>query len=213
MQTVEAAKAARKGGRVKNKRGEGVRLRYEMIEAAGRLLEEADELAPISLRAVAREVGVTPQSVYLHFKEKSDLVLAVIDQRLGDLEDSLEQAAAKSNDPWNQLMARCLAYCTWGLQHPGQYRLLFETGVTRQAGLTVQGSKGAEVFNGLVGAVSACMESGDIPKANPFEVATDLWVTLHGIVSLRNSKPSFPWPRLEPLVERNLRHQSCVPVT
>ena len=70
---------------------------------------------------------------------------------------------------------------------------------------------GAEVFNGLVNAVAACMESEDIRKTNAFEVATDVWIALHGIVSLRHSKPSFPWPRLEALVERNIRHQTSSP--
>ena len=155
MQTAKAAEARQKE-RVKNRRGEGVRLRHDMIEAASRLLEDPDDLAPLSLRAVAREVGITPQSVYLHFKEKSDLVLAVVDRRLADLEDDLERAVSRATGPWDQLVARCLAYCRWGLEHPGQYRLVFESGVTRQAGITVQGSMGAEVFNGLVNAVAAC---------------------------------------------------------
>lgn len=209
MATTAAVEALGKKDRVKNKRGEGGRLRDEMIEAAGRLLEDPDELAGLSFRAVAREVGITPQSVYLHFKEKPDLVLAVIDERLADLEAHLERARATAVGPWEQLVARCLAYCSWGLEHPGQYRMVFESAVTRQAGLTVQGSLGAEVFSGLVDAVTACMDSGDIPKSNAFEVATDIWIAIHGIVSLVQSKPSFPWPRLETLVERNLRHQCC----
>ena len=54
--------------RQRNPRGQGERLRDDIIEAASRLL--ADPAAPpLTLRAVAREVGVAATSVYLHFDE------------------------------------------------------------------------------------------------------------------------------------------------
>ena len=63
--------------RQRNPRGQGERLRDDIIEAASRLL--ADPAAPpLTLRAVAREVGVAATSVYLHFDDIESLTLAVV---------------------------------------------------------------------------------------------------------------------------------------
>jgi hypothetical protein len=65
--------------------GEGGRLREQLIEAASRLLAAPVVEEPLSLRAVACEVGVVPPSVYLHFSDKTQLVQAVIERRFDEL--------------------------------------------------------------------------------------------------------------------------------
>ena len=64
--------------RERNRRGEGDRLRAEILAAASRLLEAAGTDEGLSLRAVAREVGISPQSMYLHFGNLDELGLAVL---------------------------------------------------------------------------------------------------------------------------------------
>jgi len=72
--------------RQRNPRGQGERLRDDIIEAASRLL--ADPAAPpLTLRAVAREVGVAATSVYLHFDDIESLILAVADRLFTELGD------------------------------------------------------------------------------------------------------------------------------
>ena len=190
--------------RAPNRRGEGDLLREQLIEAASRLLAAPVVEEPLSLRAVAREVGVVPQSVYLHFADRTQLVRAVIERRFGELtratqaaEDSVSHAAAK-------LRARCLEYCRFGLETPGHYALLFETHATSQMGTGFQGSPGAETFDHFVKAVQRCMDQGVAVRQDAFKVTASLWIGLHGIVSLRLSKPGFPWPPVEELVDRLL---------
>src|SRR5947199_7637735 len=70
--------------RQRNPRGQGERLRDDIIEAASRLL--ADPAAPpLTLRAVAREVGVAATSVYLHFDDIESLTLATVNHLFGEL--------------------------------------------------------------------------------------------------------------------------------
>ncbi|WP_214320534.1 TetR/AcrR family transcriptional regulator [Nonomuraea sediminis] len=188
--------------REKNRRGEGSRLREELIEAAGGMIEDAygavsapvDEL--LSLRGVARAVGAAPQSVYLHFGDKTELIREVIARRFHELDQAMDTAAGAT--PASALRARCLAYCAWGLAHPGHYRLLFESRATARIGVGYADSPGATTFDGLLKAVSPLVQ-GD-----PHAAATSLWISLHGIVSLRVSKPGFPWPPVEDLVDRAL---------
>src|SRR5215470_5383264 len=117
--TPQATEQSRqKPPRQRNPRGQGERLRDDIIEAASRLL--ADPAAPpLTLRAVAREVGVAPTSVYLHFDDIESLVLAVIDRRFSELvrvQDEIGDA-----EPCQRVRAGCLAYCEFGLAHPGHY--------------------------------------------------------------------------------------------
>jgi AcrR family transcriptional regulator len=172
-------------------------LRAEIIDAATRLLAGAEE-PPLSLRAVTRSIGIAPMSIYLHFKDKRELVLAVIEQRFGELLEACDEAAGRVDTPAGRLRARCLAYCRWGLENPGHYRLLFETGATHQAGIPYERSPGSAVFDSFVAAVR---DSAQTDPAQSFQVAVRLWIGLHGIVALRLSKTGFPWPPVEMLVD------------
>ena len=67
--------------RRRNARGEGERLRQELIRAASQLLESLPGEESLSLRAVARQAGVSAPSVYLHFADKGELVGAVLATR------------------------------------------------------------------------------------------------------------------------------------
>ncbi|MCA1708231.1 MAG: TetR/AcrR family transcriptional regulator, partial [Actinobacteria bacterium] len=62
-------------GRSRARRGEGDKLREDIIEAAERLLVETGDQASVSIRAIARSAGVTPPSIYLHFADKEGLLL------------------------------------------------------------------------------------------------------------------------------------------
>ncbi|MET8763563.1 helix-turn-helix domain-containing protein [Lentzea sp. NPDC004782] len=64
--------------RVLKVRGEGERLRRETLGAATRILEETGREDALSLRVVAREVGISAPSVYLHFKDKTELITTVL---------------------------------------------------------------------------------------------------------------------------------------
>src|SRR5207248_1129080 len=91
--------------RARNPRGAGQRLRDDLIEAASRLLVGPAADAPLSLRAVARAVGVVPQAVYLHFPDKQRLVWAVVERCYAELARAGEDAAASVSDPADHLRA------------------------------------------------------------------------------------------------------------
>src|SRR3954451_21870619 len=90
--------------RVPHARGEGERLRQEILEAATRILEETGREDALSLRGVAREVGISAPSVYRHFKNKADLASTILDAtyraRTVARSEAGESAAAAGADPW-----------------------------------------------------------------------------------------------------------------
>ena len=60
--------------RTRARRGEGHRLREELVAAASDLLGELGDPNQLSMRAVAAAAGVTPPSIYLHFADKTALL-------------------------------------------------------------------------------------------------------------------------------------------
>ena len=97
---MPAAKSARRpAARQRNPRGQGERLRDDIIEAASRLLADPAS-PPLTLRAVAREAGVAATSVYLHFDDIASLVLAVSARRFGELVRLQDAAVGAEETFW-----------------------------------------------------------------------------------------------------------------
>ena len=186
--------AASKPARRRNPRGQGDRLRDEIIEAASRLMDDPAS-PPLTLRAVAREVGVAATSVYLHFDDIASLVVAVAGRRFSELVQLQDRAAGSARTPQDRLRAGCVAYCEFGLAHPGHYQVMFSSPLPFDVSVPVEQMPGYAVFQQLIGVVAECIgRPGEDQES--FLTATLIWQQLHGTVSLRISRPRFPWPPL-----------------
>lgn len=180
--------------RQRNPRGQGERLREDIIEAASRLL--ADPAAPpLSLRAVAREAGVAATSVYLHFDDVEALVRAVASRRFTELVAAQDDVAGPLTDPCEKLRAAALMYCEFGLAHPGHYQVTFSSPLPVGPDVTWDQMPGKAAWDHLVTGVAPCIgRAADDPESS--RTALLLWQQLHGMVSLRITRPRFPWPPL-----------------
>jgi AcrR family transcriptional regulator len=180
--------------RQRNPRGQGERLRDDIIEAASRLLADPSA-SPLTLRAVAREAGVAATSVYLHFADLESLVLAVAQRRFGELVQLQEESRDESLDPCQQVRAGCLAYCEFGLAHQGHYQVMFANPLPMPADMPAEQFPGFVAFRLLLDSVARCI-GAESTEERAFFTALLIWQQLHGIVSLRISRPRFPWPSL-----------------
>jgi AcrR family transcriptional regulator len=182
--------------RQRNRRGQGERLRDEIIEAASRLLEDP-AAPPLSLRSVARAVGVAATSVYLHFDDCDALVRAVAARHFGDLVRAQDDAIADLTDPRARLHAAAQSYCEFGLAHPGHYHVMFSIPMPLlpPGPDGVQQAPGQTALDRLLGLVAACL-GGDPGDSATMATTLLIWQQMHGLVSLRISKSAFPWPPL-----------------
>lgn len=197
------------GPRKRNQRGQGVRLRAELIEAAGALLAERGNADELSIRAVAAAAGVTPPSIYLHFRDRESLLRAVVAERFDDFARRLSKAEAAGSDPYDALRRRCRAYFRFGKEHPGHYRLLFSATGLGPKGVGTYGKAdhpGAASFIELVDAVQRCLDAGNRPatERDSFFHAIQLWAWMHGMIDLRISKPEMPWPAVDTVLDATL---------
>ena len=194
-----AATSPARSRRTPNPRGQGERLRAELVEAASQLLEELAGEEALSLRAVTRRVGVAPQSIYLYFPDKHALLHAIYEARFAELIEALRRGAANKRTAISLLRAICQAYCDYGTAHPGHYRVLFGTAGT--PGWQPDQLPGRATLELLSTAVAGCTTGKATGEDKLIHTHTILlWAALHGLVTLRRDRPSFPWPPLHALV-------------
>ena len=186
--------------RPNNRRGEGVRLRAALLAAAMKIVESGD--SQLSLRAVAREVGVAATSVYLHFPDLDHLLGAVMAEGFQRLTVATSEAADGITDPASELRARVRAYCHFGLDNPRLYKVMFEVSLPLGIAADPTQTPGLRSFENLVGAVKRCIELGIAPAhEDPYRLASLIWTAEHGLTMARMSRPTFPWAPIDELVD------------
>jgi AcrR family transcriptional regulator len=193
-------------GRTRNRRGEGARLREEILQAARALLEEDGERG-VSLRRIARDVGIAAPSIYAHFPDRDEIVSALVDEAFDELSEAVTAAIDAHVDPAKRLWAACTAYMEFATLLPNRYDLAF---ASRDSNATPRASA-TRAFMLLVDAVSGCIDAGVSTSTDPFGDATAIWVAMHGYATLRPSRPAFPWPDSTATLNRIVSALASVP--
>ena len=208
LRTVESET---KGRRPRAPQGDGAKLRDELIDAATKLISKRGDSAAVTLRAVAREVGITAPSIYLHFADRNALLKAVLVEEFARFEAVLRVAVAGAAGAEAQLRAGCRAYVDYGAEFPGSYAVLF-AGLHPAIVFDADDEVGLDAFDILVAGVAKAMAAGATPEGDKFAVARKLWVGLHGQVTLRATFDAFPWDSLDDALDELLHDVAQLPV-
>jgi AcrR family transcriptional regulator len=191
--------------RQRNARGQGARLTEDIVSGAIALIDRAGTQEAVTLRAVAREIGIAAPSIYAHFPDREAIVMAVVTRVFDELTEAITRGVASAGqDPVSRLVAGCEAYVAFGLEHPERYGVLF----SERRIATVDyckpvpiGPDGlpvlefvAESFALLVTSIEDCVRAGISASTDIVADATAVWVAMHGTITLRSTLPGFPWP-------------------
>src|SRR5437868_6787315 len=106
-------------------------LRRALVDAARRILE-AEGPTALSLRAVAREAGVSPAAPYHHFKDKAELLDAVADEGWQMLNAAMGKARDEA-EPRSKLNALGIAYVCFARENPALYRVMYDAARDKEA--------------------------------------------------------------------------------
>lgn len=197
---VEGHRSARK----RNRRGEGERLREELVAAAAGLLEEARDAEDISIRQVATAVGVSAPAVYLHFPDKQALLRAAANERFALFRHRMAMAMEQEGDPLERFIALAKAYLAFAREQPGTYGVLFcmndesicehdpadwDVHVPADAD-----NQGKAALQDTEAALSAALEAAGVTGVDSWAATFFVWTALHGLVDQQMRSPEFPWP-------------------
>lgn len=172
----------------------------EIKEAARRQLSQRGA-AELSLRAVARELGMASSAVYRYFPSRNDLLTALITDGFDALGEYAERAAAGPSygtpaERWDAVWA---AIRNWALAHPQEYALLYGSPVPGYAAPRDTVDPAARVGVVLIGLIREAGEQGLLrPVAREGKVVSDAaaglppwaavclvegWTQLFGLIS------------------------------
>jgi AcrR family transcriptional regulator len=161
-------------------------LRRALIDAASRVLE-AEGPSALSLRAVAREAGVSPAAPYHHFKDKTELLEAVAHEGWDMLDAALAAAKARAASPAEAMSDLGVAYVCFARDNPALYRVMYDTARDREA-------LPEEMANDKDGAYckvrDTMIEAGADPEDTlDIELATTAaWCSAHGLAEMAGFK-------------------------
>jgi AcrR family transcriptional regulator len=191
--------------RQRNPRGEGSRLREEIVDAAARLVD-AGGPERVTLRGVAREAGISAPSIYDHFADRAEILWALKLRFLAELEVHIRAALDQHTDPVRRLDAGCEAYVNFSDRWPARYAYMFGYEPASAAGAPHEPPPAeGNPFETLVDGISDCVDAGRSSSADPRGDATAVWSALHGYAGLHSANPSFPWPDREEMLQRIVR--------
>lgn len=168
-------------------------LRNALIQAGVELLQD-EGMDKLSLRKLARKVGVSHNAPYMHFKDKEGLLAAITEEGFNLLAANLRQVLADAGDDWyTRFEVGCLGYVEFVLAHPGHVEVMFryyDPEVYPDASTAA-----LQALQILVDTISDGQQQGLAAPQDSRYWATLTWSMLHGVAMMFNSG-KIPYPML-----------------
>jgi AcrR family transcriptional regulator len=183
------------GLRERRQRQKGL-LRQEILDAARDILAR-EGYEGLSMRKVADRIDYSATAIYLHFKDRDDLVFCVCEELMAGLVKELQEVETRNADPLVALKKGLRRYVDFGLQHPQHYQATF--GIPhghdpkKDARYLEPGTMSMQAFGFLPRLVAECVKQKKLNKADTHTVSCALWAGIHGITSLLIVMPNFKW--------------------
>ncbi len=157
-------------------------LRNALIKAGLDLLNEAG-IEGLSLRKLARQVGVSHNAPYMHFKDKEGLLAAIAAEGFMLLQDDVRNASSASGLPWrDQFSATAHAYVQFTLTHPAHMQVMFRD---YDSNIYPDTSQAAEqAFELLKHIMVDGQQQGYLKSGSSYKHAALVWSLLHGVATI-----------------------------
>lgn len=178
-------------------KGDGHLRRAEILAAAERIFV-AEGYEGATIRKIADEVGVSSTALYMHFKDKDQILLEICIETIEQMLDSNTEIAARPIDSVSRVRLMLEAYVRFGFEHPNAYRLVF---CSPAAPVTeIRGEKhaaaaqiGSDCYNRFSGVVREIAAEGRLRAGDDRTAAQTLWAACHGLITLVITKQDFNW--------------------
>jgi AcrR family transcriptional regulator len=173
-------------------------LRQQILDAARELLVREGYEA-LSMRRVAERIDYSPTAIYLHFKDKQELVFSLCEETFAKLVHELEGLAREFPDPLVRLRMGMERYIRFGLKYPNHYIPAFvlapspDIEAKRLEKMHSPDSPGMRALGTLRQTIADGVKAKKLRKVDPEVAARAVWASIHGITALLITYPEFPW--------------------
>lgn len=176
-------------------------LSRDLVVDTARAQLERDGSAELSLRAVARELGVTAPALYAYVADKNELLAAVA---AGHFERLIERfEAVEETDPIQRVREVSRAYVDHALASPALFRLLFNYSPT-EAGEVEAFPPAARAFEVASRAMAAARDAGLLRPIEVDRACTVMWAATHGVAEILLMGFGFDRAAADDLIETTI---------
>lgn len=156
-------------------------LRRAILDAALDILAK-DGAGALTLREVARRLGVTSAAPYHHFADKEAILAAVAEEGFIELVAAMEPPPA-AKKPMAKLRAQGMGYVRFAVGHPAHYRVMFGrlVDIPKYPALHAAAEK---AFGALFESIVSAQAVKAVRAGDPMEHALLAWSTVHGLAML-----------------------------
>ena len=155
-------------------------LREALLETAFGLVDSHGTEA-ISMRALAREAGVSSAAPFRHFADKQVLLQAIAERAAAELDRKLDAASSDGDDALTQFRAMTVAYVRFAADHPNLFELVQRNPSVSSAFL---GEVNDERRLKLIALIYEGQNAGLIPEADPELIALTSEALTHGLARM-----------------------------
>jgi len=159
-------------------------LKEELISAGLEILSEKG-IEGLSLRNVAKKVGVSHTAPYNHFVDKQALLAAIStaghEQLYQVLSDTFEKF---KQSPADSITEIAWAYLQFALEDPGRFKLMFSGALEEERDHPEYVETSQKNISLLEEIIVFCQNKGQLPEGKVDFIAIKLWSLVHGFALL-----------------------------
>lgn len=156
-------------------------LRSTLVEAAAAMIAERG-VAGVTMRGLARRVGVSRTAPYRHFTDKASLLAAVAEDGFRRITTCIQAARTEhAHDAAQSFLDVCVAYVVFAVENPTHYRLMFGQEVGDFGAYPGLAAAARAAFNEVVAVIQWCQQEKAIKSGPPAKLAQTAWAMAHGL--------------------------------
>lgn len=181
------------GRSARKAKGAGHLRRGEILHAAEHIFVQ-EGYHGATIRKIAEEVGLSSTALYMHFRDKSEILVQICEDAFAQLIAQNDEIIALKLEPLPRVRRMLEAYIEFGLTNPNAYQLVFASppGALSKEKQDAMNALGMRCYERFSGAVRALAEAGRL-RGDVDAAAQISWAAAHGLVSLLNTQPRFQW--------------------
>jgi AcrR family transcriptional regulator len=159
-------------------------LRKALVEAALRSLDR-QRVEDLSLRALGRDLGVSPRAPYRHFETKEELLAAVAVEGFRVFGELLTtRLDAVGSNPLARLRSVAETYLLFAVEHPAAFRVMYAPYATVQEGAPELVQARSDAHRASQEIIAQGQAAGLLRAGDPMQLALVLWSSMHGLAVL-----------------------------